>query len=310
MKENQLALHLKYRPDIFDDFFGNENILESLKSILGREQGMPHSFLFTGPSGCGKTTLARIMKNNLECSDNDFYEYNVANVRGIDTIRDIIANCVYSPFGGKYRIYLLDEAHKLTNDAQNALLKLLEDTPPHVYFILCSTDPEKLLKTIKTRCTTFQVGFLPKPKMISFLKNICEKEKVNLPQEAFKKIAEICGGSPRQALVMLDQIIDIEDDEKLLAAIDSIVIGEAKLIDLCRALVEGKSWKIVSSLIKNLDEEPEQIRYGILGYLNQVILNNGNDRIADLIALFLDSFMYSGKAGLSLACYSACPKKN
>lgn len=312
MKENidNAPLHLKYRPGILDEFFGNENMIVSLRSVLERDQGRPHSFLFTGPSGCGKTTLARIVKKELHCSDNDFYEYNVANVRGIDTIREMIINCSYSPFSGDCRIYLLDESHKLTNDAQNALLKLLEDTPPHVYIILCSTDPDKLLKTIRTRCTTFQVSFLSKPKTISLLKTICEKEKVVIPQKAIEKIANVCNGSPRQALVMLDQVIDIGDDDELLAAIDSLVIGEAKLIDLCRALVDGNSWKIVSLLVKGLDEEPEQIRYAILGYLGQVLLNNGNDRIADLIALFSDSFMYCGKAGLILACYSACPKKN
>lgn len=304
MSENkQTPLHLKYRPNNFEEFFGNEEMIVSLKSILSRKEGIPHVFLFIGSSGCGKTTLARIIKGELDCSDSDFYEYNVANVRGIDTIREIIANSNYSPLSGKCRIYLLDEAHKLTNDAQNALLKLLEDTPEHIFFILCSTEPEKILKTVRTRCTTFQVRNLSLPKISSLLKFICEKEGVSLPKEAYTKIANASGGSPRQALVILDQVIDIADDEKLLNSINKVIVDETLVIDLCRALVGRQSWQVISSLLKDIQEEPEKIRYSILGYLSQVLLKNGDNKISILLSYFLDSYIYTGKAGLILSCF-------
>jgi len=203
MRDEQQPLHIKYRPQTFDELIGNETTIESLKSILQREKGEIRSFLFTGPSGCGKTTIARIMANELKCSDRDLQEYNSSNTRGIDTIREIANNCRYSPLNGKVKIYLLDEIHKATNDAQNALLKLLEDTPNHVRFILCTTDPEKLLKTIKTRCSTFVVSSLQRAKIMKLLKWVCEEEKCDISQKVIQKIAECADGSPRQSLVLL-----------------------------------------------------------------------------------------------------------
>src|SRR5690606_3369465 len=108
---------------------------------------IPHAMLFTGPSGCGKTTLARILRVKLRCSDNDFQEINAADFRGIDSIRSMRQQVGAAPLGGDSRIWLIDEAHSMTADAQNAFLKLLEDTPRHVYFFLATTDPQKLKKT-------------------------------------------------------------------------------------------------------------------------------------------------------------------
>ena len=144
-------LHIKYRPQTWDEIKGNEAVVEGLESQFSSKskKNRPHVFLFYGPSGCGKTTLARIVKDELECSEANFNELNVANTRGIDTIREVIQFSHYSTFDGSPRIFLFDEAHKLTNDAQNALLKVLEDTPPKVYFILCTTDPKKIIKTIR-----------------------------------------------------------------------------------------------------------------------------------------------------------------
>ncbi|MBU0778301.1 AAA family ATPase [Patescibacteria group bacterium] len=301
-------LHLKYRPSNFDEFVGNKGVISSIKSVLERKDGIPHSFLFTGPSGCGKTTLARITKEHLNCSDMDFQELNVANVRGIDTIREIGQSCGYSPHEGPIKIFLLDEAQKLTSDAQNALLKLLEDTPNHVYFILCTTDPEKLIKTIKTRCHTYQVQSLLDRDIKELLNKVLKKEEVKgFPEKAIDEICKASLGSPRQALVILDSVIDIADDDELIASVINYSIDEKSVIDLCKALLEKQKWSVVSKVLKGINDEPEKVRYAVLGYMDSVLLNDGNPLAAVIIELFWESFMYVGKAGLTHCCYT-CPR--
>jgi len=153
-----MSLYKKYRPSTFDDIVGNSVTIQALKkSVEGRKN---HVFLFTGPSGCGKTTLSRIVAKELGAKGSDFRELDSADFRGIDTIRNLRKTIGYHPLESKVVVYLLDEVHKLTGDAQNAMLKMLEETPEHVYFILATTDPQKLLGTIKGRCSIYTVEAL------------------------------------------------------------------------------------------------------------------------------------------------------
>ena len=154
-----MELYKKYRPKNFKRIVGQPTITEQLTSMT-RSNQFPHSSLFSGPSGCGKTTLARIMRNKLDCGDQDFQEVNCADFRGIDMVRDIRNRMNLAPIGGECRVWLIDEAHQLSSQAQNAFLKILEDTPSHVYFMLATTDPQKLIPTIRTRCAEFKVSSL------------------------------------------------------------------------------------------------------------------------------------------------------
>ena len=301
-------LHTKYRPKSFEEFIGGDSIVESLRSVLSEEGATSKSYLFTGPSGCGKTTLARIIKTELGCSDRDFIEMNTANTRGIDSIREIISYCHYAPFEGKVKIYHFDEAGKLTNDAQNALLKILEDTPSHVYFVLSTTDPQKLLKTIRTRCTTYNLRLLRRSELIKLLKRVCEEEGLDFDPDILKEIARVSEGTPRQALVILGQVAGVKKESEILKIIEEGSVSETQIIDLCRILMEGRKgkWKEVATILKGIDSEPESVRYAVLGYFNSVLLNREDNRIVEIIELFTDSFMYSGRAGLTAACFFAC----
>ena len=303
MSEENQRLDLKYRPKDFDAFVGNESMIKSLKSVVNREKGVPHAFLFSGPSGTGKTTLGRILKKGFNCSKEDFKEFNSANMRGIETIRKIDTICSYPPMFGPSRVIMLDEAHKITTDGQHALLKLLEDTPDHVYFILCTTEPEKLIKTIRTRCSTFQTSSLPDRVIVSLLSDVNEKEGFDTITDEMKAIAKISEGSARQALVILDSVIDIGDDDDRMKAIQDYTIHESTIIELCDALLNRQKWVVVSKILKSLDEEPEKVRYSVLGRINGYLLKIDNPRAALIIDEFLESFMYSKKAGLTLACY-------
>jgi DNA polymerase III gamma/tau subunit len=199
--------------------------------------------------------------------------------------------------------------HKLTNDAQNAILKLLEDAPKHVYIVLCTTDPDKLLKTIRTRCTTYEVKSLAEPTIIKLLKSVLKKEGIlDYPSSVLKEIARVSDGCPRQALVLLDSVIDLEDEKKALAIVSASILSENNSLELCRALLHKSSWKEIAEIVSSLQDEPEKIRYAILTYFSKVLLDPKNkvallERSSMIIDLFSESFIYSGKAGLVNALY-------
>jgi len=307
-------LHIKYRPKTFDEVVGNDSAIQSLKTMLDRETGKQHAILFTGPSGCGKTTLARIVKDKLGCIDVDFIELNAANFRGIDTVRWVSEMSQFMSIFGGVRIYLFDEFHQVTKDAQNALLKLLEDTPEYIYFILATTDPEKVIKTIRNRCAIFEVKPLNVRDMMGLLGRVLEKEKVELSTEAINEIVKVAEGSPRKALVVLDKVIDIENDNDLLKAIKDLQVDESQIIDLCRALIKRDESE-VRGLLKELKDDPEKIRYAIAGYFTTVLLSKSwktdeAARINAVLSCFVESFMYGGKGMLVNSCYLALVLKS
>jgi DNA polymerase III gamma/tau subunit len=306
-----MPLHIDYRPRTLDEVIGNDGIKESIYSVFTRED-KPHTVLMCGPSGSGKTTIARIIATMLGCDSEDILEYNSANTRGIDTIRNIVENCQYAPLKGKYKVYILDEAHKITNDAQNALLKVLEDTPKHVFFIICTTDPEKLITTVKKRCMTFEVKGLAAPQMTKLLNDTVKSEGIDdFPKSIITEIVKTAEGCPRQALVLLDSVIDIEDEVAALRAISESTATETASIDLCRLLLDTRKgkWADARFLLKGLPDDPEKVRYSILGYMAAVLISDGckdPDHVSGIIDQFTESFMYSGKGGLYNAVFNAC----
>ena len=301
-----MSLHIDYRPATLKEVEGNRSTVEALQAILSREKDLPHAFLFLGPSGCGKTTLGRIVANELGCAQADMREVDVADFRGIDTIRDIRQQARLKPMAGPVRVWLLDEVHRMTVDAMNALLKILEDTPPHVFFILCTTDPEKLLKTIISRCMTFSVGPLSERQTTRLLQRIVKAEGVEgFPEEAYRQLHAASQGHPRRAVVELDRIIDL-DPKSILKAIEQSSKDEALGIDLCRALLKREPWGKVAAVLRGLqDQEEESLRRMVLGYMNAVLLKEDNQQAAQVIECFKGHFFDCGKAGLTQAAYDA-----
>ena len=302
-----MSLYLKYRPKTLKEFQGNTSMIESLETVLSKPiEELPHAFLFTGNSGCGKTTLARIVSTHLNCSDYDFKESNSADFTGIDFVRSIIRNMMLKPLKGGVRVWLIDECHQLSKDAQSALLKALEDTPAHVYFILATTDPQKLLKTIQNRCMTFNVQSLPDNQMLRLFKNVLRQEKKTLSDNILDSIIQNSLGSPRAGLVILDKVIDLPED-KIIKVIDEVARQENETIELCCALIGKSNWKKVSEILKGLSEqEPESVRRAVLRYFSVVLLNQGSMQAFEVMECFKNNYYDNARAGLILSCYEAC----
>jgi len=302
-----MSLYNDIRPVSFSDVIGNEAIIKSLQKIVKfSPDKRPHTFLFCGPSGCGKTTLARILAKEFNCSDIDFSELNVANTRGIDTIREVISQAHVSPMSGKCRIFLFDEAHQLTKDAQNGLLKVIEDYPSTSYFIFCSTDPQKIIATIKNRCSVFEVHLLSEKEMESLLNSALLDLQEDISDIVFFAIIDRAEGSPRRALTLLEKALSVEDEEQQLHLVEQDTEIEASVLDLCRLLVKKSNWDRVSSTYKLItDKDPEKIRRAILGYMKTVLLSKGDPAICEMIKIFSQNTYDSGEAMLVNMLYEA-----
>ncbi len=297
---SDVELYKKYRPRSLKTIIANQSTVATLTNMLGRNT-LPHTILLYGPSGCGKTTIARILKKELGCSEIDFQELNCSDFRGVDTVREINKAMRMFPTSSKCRIWLLDEIHQMTKDAQNAALKMLEDTPSHVYFILCTTEPKKIINTIRTRCCQLPVELLSTSDMKKLIQRVLRKENEKLEDELIMDISDCAEGSARKALVILDRILNLLPEDREAAIKENP--DEKEVIDLCRALIKGESWSKVSKILKDLKTEAESTRYAVLGYTRSCLLGSNNKRAALIIDAFSSNFYDSKDAGLTLACY-------
>jgi DNA polymerase-3 subunit gamma/tau len=185
----------------------------------------------------------------------------------------------------------------------SALLKALEDTPSHVYYILATTDPQKLLLTVRNRCTQYTMTVLSDSEMLSLLKSIVKKEGQKLEQEIYDQIIQDSQGHPRNALQILDQVLAADGQDRLAIAKRSAE-STNQIIDLCRALLSKSNWKTVAGILKGLkEEEPESIRRVILGYFSAVLLNGENNRAACILDEFMSNTYDSGMPMITWNCY-------
>ncbi len=290
-------LYRTYRPQKFSELVGLETVKKTLQSQV-KEGQVAHAYLFAGPRGTGKTTTARILAKAINCEERqkakgkmlngepcgkcsackqvesgkylDLIEIDAASNRGIDDIRSLREKVRLAPSVGKYKVYIIDEAHMLTADASNALLKTLEEPPAHVVFVLATTEPYKLLETIRSRCQRFTFERAPVALIVEKLKEIVKKEKVKVADEDLIQIAKAAGGGFRDAETLLEQVLTggqkIED-----------LVGFAKLADLggfFEDLIAGRSAEALS-FISELGSKGiamESLAQRLLEYLRDLLL--------------------------------------
>lgn len=295
-------IHTVYRPTNFDEFLGNEEIKKNLQNMLENQQKMPHSFLFSGNNGCGKTTLARIMAKELGGSEFSIREINGSNDNGVDIAREIEQLARTRPLDGTVNVMILDEVHMTTKNFQNSLLKILEEPPEFTYFFLCTTNPEKLLNPVKSRCTHFTIKNPSTPELAKLLKNIAKKQNKTISNLVVRKIIDEMEGIPRNCLVSLEIALNAESEEEALIAITNSSMMELEnVIELCRAILKKESWARKTEIIKGISDEPETVRRTILGYFSTVLLGTdvSKHKIAYLcLDIFANNYFDCGKSGL------------
>ena len=289
------ALYLKYRPQTFDDVVGQDPITRTLRNAL-RHGKVRHAYLFTGPRGTGKTTTARLLAKAVNCQASvderpcnkcstcvainegrllDLIEIDAASNRGIDEIRDIREKVGFRPSEGEYKVYVLDEAHMLTEPAFNALLKTLEEPPPHVIFALVTTDPHKIPATITSRCQRFDFGRIPVQAIVGHLAEIASEEGVSVEEEALRFIAYHSTGAMRDAISLLDQMTGY-GDEITLDQVKMVLgtVASESAAGLAAHLVDGElaeGLDLINSAVGD-GADPHQFGRDVVEYLRGLLL--------------------------------------
>ena len=286
--------HTKYRPNSFDEVVGHKEIIDSIKGFFNKKE-VPHAILLAGETGVGKTSIARIIAKEL---NGEITEINVANTTGIEFVRELDRTSRVSPLIGSNKVFILDEVQQLSKEAQNCILKLLEDSPSYSYFILCTTDSQKLIKTVKDRCSTFLLKSLSDKDIKSLLIRVFHNENIKLNSDIFDLIVYKAEGCPRKALVMLDQVKDIENDnlDDAVALLANELNEENEVIDLCRSIVKKSTWKEIVNIFENIKTEPESIRIAIAGYLAACLKKADNPvKFGTMLELFLTPLAYGSQ---------------
>jgi DNA polymerase-3 subunit gamma/tau len=274
------ALYRKYRPQTFDDVVGQDPVVRTLRNAIANDQ-LRQAYLFAGPRGTGKTSMARILAKSVNCvqgptttPDNtcpacvaisngtslDVVEMDAASQRGIDDIREIRERVVLQPVEGRYKVYILDEAHQLTDAAWNALLKLIEEPPPHLLFVFCTTALDKVIPTVRSRCQTFSFQRPRFDDLVKVLRRVADGEGFQAPDSALSQIARAAKGSFRDGVSMLDQLaaatggdLSVQAVLQLLGAVD-----EEALFQLCDLVIDRDTAGALT-FVEQLSEQGQDV---------------------------------------------------
>ena len=275
------VLARKYRPRTFDELVGQEHVSRALTHALDQDR-LHHAYLFTGTRGCGKTTIARILAKCLNCEQGvsaqpcgvcdscreiaenrfvDLIEVDAASRTKVEDTRELLDNVQYAPTRGRYKVYLIDEVHMLSAHSFNALLKTLEEPPPHVKFLLATTDPQKLPVTILSRCLQFNLKALPAERIATHLQALLEREMIPFEVPALSQIGRAARGSMRDALSLTDQAIAFSGEQLSETSVSQMLgtVDRAHVLTLLRALAAGEAAGVLEALDTVAEQSPDEL---------------------------------------------------
>ncbi len=312
------VFYRKWRPQIFNDVAGQEHVVQTLRNAI-KSNRIAHAYLFCGPRGSGKTSTARILAKAVNCQDPlegepcnqcdfclainrgnalDIIEIDEASNRGIDDMNNLKERVNYAPNIFKYKVYIIDEVHMITREGANAFLKTLEEPPPHVIFILATTDPHKIISTITSRCQRFDFHRLSSIAVISRLSHICQQEDIKIDPEALKLVAKVTTGSLRDATNLLEQLITYYGNTIEMAQAQAMlgISGDLRIRELARHIVARDvscGLKVINSVAsEGLDLR--QFNRELVDYLRQLLLAKSGS--ADMIDATSDDLAEMQKA--------------
>ena len=299
LPELPLALYRRYRPETFDEVIGEDHVIEPLKRAILNNR-VNHAYLFSGPRGCGKTTTARILARALNCEQGptptpcgtcqscrdlacggpgsiDVIEIDAASHGGVDDARDLRERAFFAPVHSRYKIYIIDEAHMVTPQGFNALLKLVEEPPPHVKFIFATTEPEKVIGTIRSRTHHYPFRLVPPKVLVEYLAELCGKEGIDVDHAVLPLVVRAGGGSVRDSLSVLDQLLGGAADGHVSYEQAAALLGytpEALLDEIVDAFAAGDAHQVFATIDKVIEvgQDPRRFAEDLLRRMRDLVI--------------------------------------
>lgn len=299
LPEPPLALYRRYRPETFDEVIGEDHVIEPLKRAILNNR-VNHAYLFSGPRGCGKTTTARILARALNCDQGptltpcgkcqscrdlacggpgsiDVIEIDAASHGGVDDARDLRERAFFAPVHSRYKIYIIDEAHMVTPQGFNALLKLVEEPPPHVKFIFATTEPEKVIGTIRSRTHHYPFRLVPPKVLVEYLAGLCSKEGIDVDHAVLPLVVRAGGGSVRDSLSVLDQLLGGAADGHVSYEQAAALLGytpQALLDEIVDAFAAGDAHQVFVTIDKVIEvgQDPRRFAEDLLRRMRDLVI--------------------------------------
>ncbi|GAA2139664.1 hypothetical protein GCM10009844_08640 [Nocardioides koreensis] len=297
--ESPLALYRRYRPETYREVIGQDHVTEPLRAALANNR-VNHAYLFSGPRGCGKTTSARILARALNCEQApvadpcgecdscrdlarggpgsiDVIEIDAASHGGVDDARDLREKAFFAPVRSRYKVYIIDEAHMVTTQGFNALLKLVEEPPPHLRFIFATTEPDKVLPTIRSRTHHYPFRLIPPRLLSAYLSELCEKEQVQIEPAALPLVVRAGAGSARDTLSVLDQLLGGAGPEGVTHALATGLLGytpDTLLDEVVDAFAAGDGAAVFGVVDKVIEtgQDPRRFTEDLLRRLRDLVI--------------------------------------
>lgn len=312
------ALYRTYRPKSFDEVAGQQHIVKTLENAVNQNK-IAHAYLFCGPRGTGKTSIAKIFAKTINCESNDhkpcmqcdnclavqegthpdIIEIDAASNNGVDEVRELIEKVKYAPLKGKYKVYIIDEVHMMSAGAFNALLKTIEEPPAHVIFIFATTEPQKVLPTIISRCQRYDFTKVGSLEMTARIKTVLENEHIEYEDEAIRLVCQLADGGMRDALSILDQVIAYAQDKIETHHVNEIygITTTQEKVELIKMVSERDAYHLMDK-VKNLIEKGIDIKrctMDLIELLKESVIHDYT-KDASLLTLLTEEECYQVKA--------------